>query len=370
MTHRGLAALAVLAVALGGCILDLGGLTGGPPDGSGGAPGTSSTSGSSASSTAASGGGDGGASVLACQPCPAGGCAAQVLAAFPDVNGPSAIAVTDEGLYWANQGSGTVMRLAAGGPPATLSTASAPTAVAVSAGYAVWAAQDGVYGCAVASCASPVKIAAPTVSGSIQGVAYDGQYVYFTDQGTGASDGAVVRCPPQAGCPARVTLGMGFDLPLGIALLDTQVFWTDLGNGNQNGSVYQSPKGSSAPLAIGTSLNLPTGVAADGTYAYWTEATATGGKVRRCPSGIYCMTPEDLATGLAAPLGLAIGGGRVYWADSGDGNVLSCPSTGCGTASPMIHASGRTGAVAVALGNTCLFWADEVGGGSIAGVGR
>ena len=60
-------------------------------------------------------------------------------------------------------------------------------------GYAVWAAQDGVYGCAVASCGSPIKIADATVNGSIQGVAYDGQDVYYADQGTGASDGEVVR---------------------------------------------------------------------------------------------------------------------------------------------------------------------------------
>lgn len=263
------------------------------------------------------------------------------------------------------------MRLSAsGGAAAVLSAASGPTAIAVSGGYAVWAAQDGVYGCPVTSCGSPILIASPTVNGSIQGVAYDGQYVYFTDQGTGAGDGTVVRCAPQAGCPASLTLAVGLDNPLGIALYGAQVFWTDQGDGQQNGSVYQSPKGSSAPLAIAASLDLPTGVASDGADVYWTQATVTDGTVDRCPSGAYCLTPEALDTGLPGPLGLAVGGGRVYWADSSGSKVLSCPSTGCGTGQPTTHATGLTGPVSVALGDTCLFWIDEVGGGSVAAVGR
>ncbi len=181
----------------------------------------------------------------------------------------------------------------------------------------------------------------------------------------------MVRCPAQAGCPARLTLGSGYYAPLGVALYDTQVFWTNQGDGQENGSILHSPKSDAGALSITASINLPTGLAADGADAYWTEAVATGGKVRRCPyTGGYCQTPEDLATGLAAPLGLALGGGRVYWADSGDGLVLSCPVAGCGGGQPTVHATGRTGARAVALGATCLFWIDEAGGGTIAKVGR
>jgi hypothetical protein len=356
--HWSFVAIAAPAILLAACMIDLDGLTGGR----GGAGSTSSAS---------SGTGGGGASVLACDPCPDGGCAPQVLAGFPEVNDPSAIAVTSEGLYWTNHGSSTVMRLpASGGPPAVLSAATGPVALAVAGGYAVWAEQDGVHGCAVTSCGAPIKIAASTVSGSIQGVAYDGQSVYFTDQGNGgSSDGAVLSCPPQASCPLS-TLGTALFLPLGIAVYGTQVFWTNQGDGQQNGSVDQSPKGASGVEVIASSLSLATGVGSDGADAYWTEATATGGKVRRCPSGANCQTPEDLATGLAAPLGLAVGGGRVYWADGADGTVQSCPSAGCGAGQPTMHASGRTGARAVALGATCLFWIDEVGGGSIVKVGR
>ncbi len=311
--------------------------------------------------------------MLDCAPCPGGGCAATAVASAADATGPNGIAVTSEGLYWVNQSGGTVMRLAAtGGQPQVLATASGPVAIAVSGGQAVWAAQDGVHGCTVATCAaSTVKIVAATVMGSIQAVAYDGQYVFFTDQGTGADDGTAGRCPLLAGCPTPVQLGNSYNAPLGVALYDAQVFWTEQADGNQNGAVYQSPKGGGGPMQVTASINLPTAVAADGADVYWTESTTTGGKVRRCPyTAGYCMNPEDLATGLAAPLDVAVGGGRVYWSDSGDGRVLSCPSSGCGAGAPTVHASGRTGVKRIALGATCVFWTDDQGGGSVSKAAR
>jgi hypothetical protein len=289
------------------------------------------------------------------------------------VAGPEGIAVTGEGIYWANRTGNSVVRLAvSGGAPEVLSAADVPMAVAVSGGYAVWAAQDGVFGCTVASCASSrVKIAAPMVIGSIRAVAYDGQYVFFTDQGTGASDGIAARCPPAAGCPGQVTLGNGYDVALGVALYDALVLWTVNGNGNQNGAVFYSPKGGGGASQVTASLTLPSALAADGLDVYWTEAVANGGKVRRCPyGGGYCQNPDDLATGLAAPLDLALGGGRVYWSDIGDGLVLSCPTAGCGSSPPTVHASGRTGLRRIALSQTCVFWTDDEGGGSVSKAAR
>jgi hypothetical protein len=132
-----------------------------------------------------------------------------------------------------------------------------------------------------------------------------------------------------------------------------------------------SPKGSGGALTVSASLNLPTAVVADSTYAYWTQSTPTGGTVSRCAYGPgYCMTVDDLATGLMAPLDLALGGGRLYWTDSGDGQVLSCPSTGCGTSAPRQHAIGRAGLRHLAVGSTCVFWTDDQGGGSVSKVAR
>jgi hypothetical protein len=362
-----LAVVAAPALVLAACVIDLGGLTGGVPDGgaAGGSAAASSASGSAAGGAAAS--------VLDCAPCPAGGCAATTLASGADADGPAGVAVDSDGLYWVNQGGGTVMRLpASGGPAQVLAQATAPSVIAVTGGYAVWAAQDGVYGCSTASCAgSTVHIAVATVGGSIQGVAYDGTYVYYTDEGSGPDTGVAVRCPPQAGCPGAVTLGNNLDAPLGIALYGDLAFWTEQADGNLNGNLDDSPKGGGGQLRIASALQSPTGVAADGTDVYWTEADPSAGKVRRCPyAGGYCMTPEDLATGLAAPLDLALAGGRVYWSDSGDGKVLSCPVAGCGGGTPRAHATGRTGLRRIALGASCVFWSDDQGGGSVSKAAR
>ena len=184
-------------------------------------------------------------------------------------------------------------------------------------------------------------------------------------------DGTAGRCPPLAGCPTPINLGAALDAPLGISLEGTLVFWTAEADGNQNGAVFKSPKGGGGSLQVSASLDLPTAVAADSTYAYWTQSTPTGGTVSRCAYGPgYCMTTEDLALGLSAPLDLALGGGRIYWTDSGDGQVLSCPSSGCGTTAPTQHASGRTGLRHLALGATCVFWTDDQGGGSVSKVAR
>jgi hypothetical protein len=369
------------AVMLAACVLDLGDLTGGSRDG--GATGGASASASAAStgtggagnagSSASTGGGGVPNGVLDCGPCPGSGCAATTLASGADADGPAGIAVTSDGLYWANRSGGTVMRLAVGGgAPALVAMANGPVAVAVSGSAVAWAAQDGVYGCKVATCATtPLLVEAASVPGAIGGVAFDGLNVFYTDKGSGSTGGTVVACPAESGCPGLVTLGSGYNVPLGIALLDDQVFWTEEGDNNANGAVFQSPKGASGPKQIIASINLPAGVTADGANVYWTEATTTDGKVRRCPSGVgYCDTVDDLATGLAAPRDIALGGGRVYWSNTGDGRVLSCPVTGCGTGAPKVHASGRQGLRNIAVGDTCVFWTDDQNGGSVSKAAR
>ena len=365
-----LAAIASSSVLLAACIIDLSDLTGGAPDaGSGGSGAATAASTSTGSPAAAGSGGSSAPGMLDCAPCPAGGCAATTLASGQDAAGPAGIAVTSDGLYWVNRTGNAVMRLAStGGAPQVLATATAPVALAVAGGHVIWAAQGGVYGCATSSCkATTLEVSTSTMSGSIQGVAYDAQYVYFTDEGSGASTGKAVRCPFVSMCHGGKILGSMLDKPVGIALFGTTAFFTEQSDGNLNGDVDQSPTAGGGATRVASTLQLPTAVAADGMNVYWTESDPSSGKVRRCPYAAgYCMTPEDLATGLAAPLDVGLAGGRVYWSNAGDGRVLSCPATGCGGGAPRVHASGRTGLRRIALGASCVFFTDDQDGGSVS----
>jgi hypothetical protein len=353
-------ALGVFALAAAGCILDFDGLAGGETGGG-------------------AGGADGGVTPDGCAeeaPLECSGCAGAspvVLAMGEEAVVPAGIATGDGALYWVNQEGGKVMRLG-DGAPSVLATATKPLAVAAGGGRVVWAADDGLWGCPVSACeAEKKKLAEPIGTGTIQGVAFDGETVFWTDRGTdaGMGNGKVGRCSFASCAPVDVEVDLLF--PMGISLQGESVFWSTHGTGNQNGGVYKAPKSGGMAKVVSAALDFPTAVAADATYLYWTQSTAEG-KILRCPHNEnYCEFPEDVAPGAGAigrPMDIVIGGGRVFWSAADDGTIQSCPLGGCGSEAPTEHASGRQGLHRIALSTSCLFWTDDTGGGSVLKVAR
>jgi hypothetical protein len=396
------------ALALAACLVDLSNLSGGTRDGglsgSGGAGGSTaavttsggpgSTAGAggatsasaSSSATSGSGSGTGGmidpcpGSVLDCSgcACPAGGCAAVPLATGADADGPRGIAVGSDGVFWSDKGGGKIMGiLAQETMPKLMAAATAPTALAVASGRTVFAAQDGLWKCVLASCgATKVHLAGSIAPGSIQSVAYDGQLVYWADRGDDPSsgNGKVWRCDLADDCAAPTLIASQLLYPQGLFLTGDSIFWMAQGNGNANGSIHKSPRNGAGQTDLAAGLVLPTGLAADDTYVYWTQSTLSGA-VLRCDHTLgYCSTPENVALkagALGLPVDLAISGSRLYWAENGKGTLSSCPLPGCAAAeSPRVHATGRQGVRHLAVGSSCLFWIDDVDGGTVDKVGR
>jgi hypothetical protein len=391
------AASALFAAA---CLVDLSGLTGGSPDG--GAPdgGTSSSGGGATASASASGtggaatasstasgsastssassssgtGGCGPAQVLDCGACacPGGNCSPIELAMGPDADTPAGIAVSSDGLFWVDKGNGQVMGLlATGGGPQVLAQASTPVAIAAGAGRIFYVAADGLWTCPLQGCdANKSNLDGPATPGSIQSVAFDGQLLFWTDKGTdfASSNGTVKRCA-WPGCSPKDTIADNQSVTTGLTLTADSVLWTALGNGNQNGAVRKAPKVGFGVTDVAGALDLPTGIAADDMYVYWTEAKVNG-RVLRCVhnDAQYCDTPADIAKAagpLGVPSGIAVGGARLYWGNRGDGTIMSCPLPGCPDAmAPKTHATGRTQVRHVAVGTGCLFWTDQVNGGT------
>ncbi len=395
-------------LALAACLVDLSDLSGGSRDagsaGGGGAGGlaattseasttmgigggaTTSTAAATSSAGSAGNGGSGGDStgcatpVLDCSACacPAGGCAAVPLATGSDADGPLGIAISSDGLFWVDKPAGRIMGiLAKASAPQELAGINAPTAIAAASGRLFFTAQDGLWSCVLPGCnASKKNYASPLAPGSIQGVAYDGGLVYWSDRGANVNmgDGEVWRCDPANACASPYLIANQQLLPKGLFLTTNDLFWIAQGNGNANGTVLRVPRTGVNPTVVTAALTSPSGLAADATYVYWTQATAVG-KILRCAYGAgYCDTPQDVAPGastLNLPIDAALAGGRIYWNDSGDGDIRSCPTPGCPAGQkPRIHATGRQGVHRIAVGSSCLFWTDDVNGGTVDKMGR
>ncbi len=382
-------------LALAACLVDLANLSGGTRDGGeagGGGMGSEATSSSDTATTsstgsATGGGGSGGApnpgctgAVLDCSgcACPAGGCDAVPLATETDADGPRGLAAAAEGLFWANKGGGRIMGiLAKGTGPQLLVKGNGPSLLAVAAGRLIYSALDGLWMCQLPNCdATKRHLAGSIAPGSLQSVAYDGYLLYWSDRGDNVTtgNGRIWRCDPKNNCASPYLIADQQLLPQGLFLTTDSIFWMAQGNGEANGSIHKSPRTGAGETNITAALVLPTGLAADDTYVYWTQAT-TSGKVLRCNHTTgYCMTPSNVAPAAGAlglPRDLAIAGARVYWSENSKGTISSCPLPGCSaTEKPRVHASGRTGVRKLAVGSSCLFWADNVNGGTIDKMGR
>ena len=367
--RRGQLAVCVFLASVGslltGCLLDLGSLSNGGSSPSGSSSGSGGSGGS---------GGEGGQASCPLLDCT---CASEprVLAAGPmAADSPRGIVATSDGVYWVNQQSNEVRRLSGGGGPSELLTATlAPVAIAVTDGTVVWTAADGVHACLASSCSSSQHLVfASTVTGSLRDVAFDGQLIAWTDQGTGNQDGKTRVCPLGGACTPN-DLDTQLSAPQGLAFHESSVFWVDQGNGNQNGNVHSELKVGGNYAQLAASLDLPTGIAVDDTYVYWTSWVPSGHVYRCAYASSPCDTPEDVAPAagaLARPYDIQVAEGRIYWSNTDDGSIMSCPQPGCGTDQPAVHVTGRQGLHRLAVGASCLFWTEDSGGGAVLKLAR
>jgi N-acetylneuraminic acid mutarotase len=201
---------------------------------------------------------------------------------------------------------------------------------------------------------------APVVAGGLSvpwQLAVDSTNIYWTEQGTGTSDGYVKKMSIATG--VITTLASGLSDPVGIAIDASYVYWTEYAQGTTNsGSVKRiSISGGTIPTVLTSNISSPWGIAVDGTNVYWTEYLDSGAVMKMSKSSIS-STGIVLANGLAWPMGIALDATNVYWAEnpSNGGAVKKIPIAGA--PSPTTLAASLNSPTYVVVDATSIYYTE------------
>ncbi|MGZ3478004.1 MAG: hypothetical protein ACXVCJ_26125, partial [Polyangiales bacterium] len=135
--------------------------------------------------------------------------------------------------------------------------------------------------------------------------------------------------------------------PVGIALDDTHVYWTD----SDPGVVARVSKSGGAVETIYSGGDKTVGIAVDATHVYWSEWGS--GRIAKAPKGGGATVL--LASDQKGARAIAIDDGRVYFTHPPSGSIKSVAKGG---GAVFTHASGQKHPYAIALDATTIYWAD------------
>jgi hypothetical protein len=167
--------------------------------------------------------------------------------------------------------------------------------------------------------------------------------------GTLSSDAGSAGPPPKSQADL-VTLASGQTCPWGMAIDDTNVYWTNCGDPT-GGFVLKVPKvgGEVVTLASGDRLS---GIAVANGSVYWVAGTsdASSGAIMQIPVG--GDTPMTLTSRPGPPAHIAADSSYVYWGEQMGGAIMKVAVTG---SAPATVASANL-PWWIALGETDVFW--------------
>lgn len=277
---------------------------------------------------------------------------------------PTRIVTDKNGVYWTNGGtvapkSGAVVAATFDGKITPLAVKqSNPFGIAVASGNLVWdeASLGSVELCVLPGCSSPV-----TLASSIPGVgevAVDSTDVFFE------ALSSIDTCP-LGGCGGPPTMMSSLGGHGGIALDGASVYWADTSAGTIQSCPLAGCPGT-GPTVLTTGETSPDALVTAAGQLFWTDSA---GEIRACPITSCDFGKTSLVPGgTYIPLHLAADAKNVYFTDE-SGFVARVAVTG---GSPVNLESGEPSPAGIALGATCVFWADNPGGdgGTIRATGK
>lgn len=190
----------------------------------------------------------------------------------------------------------------------------------------------------------------------------DATNAYWTAEGSTGSTSGTIGKAALAGGPA-MTIALGQNFPLSIAVDATSVYWAD----GVNSTIVKVPVGGGVLQTL-ASASSPQGIAIDSTSVYWLDALP-GGAVMSVPIAGGSASTLASEPGVT-PLSIAVDATSVYWTNapsgSASGSVMKVP---IGGGTPITIAAGQTPASSnngglLAVDAMNVYWVGQYNAGS------
>jgi hypothetical protein len=186
---------------------------------------------------------------------------------------PGGITLDATSIYWTDAFGGTVVKMPkGGGAPTTLATKQYSAGdIAINTTVACWTLNNGTFP------DTPVSVVCISLDGGTPFTVAAGSAIYwgltldetaaYVAAGDGSGAGTILAAPLAGGTP--ITLGAGD--PAGIAVDDTNVYWTTAPFDGGTGSLIRVPKQGGVAVTLAAGQNDPGSVAVDAQRVYWTD---------------------------------------------------------------------------------------------------